>query len=715
MKWKQLIVPLLLISVHQVHANDIQVKNVNLVNQNFVNGSIYVQFDLSWMNSWRTDNHLNSGVSTWDAAWVFVKFRVNEGNWQHATLQYHGHSAGTGTPARIQPGLVDETTGYHSTSNPAVGVFFERTGVSTGTFAVEDAQLLWNYRDQDVDDNDMVDVLVFAIEMVYVAPGAFYIGSGGSEDGAFYKYPVVTNPYWITSENSIIIGQEDNALYYNQSPFSFGDQQGPVPTDFPKGYAGFYSMKYEITQQQYVDFLNTLTQEQADVRYLASSGSYRNAITGGSVGEYFTSNPYVACNFLSWNDGTAYMDWAGMRPMTELEFEKACRGIWYPVQNEYAWGTNSIADDTYILANPGAFNENISANYHSDGSVGNANVEATTPSLPYRGPLRAGIFAANALNSGRVSSGASWYGIMELSGNLFEITITVGNPEGRAFTGLHGNGTLSTNAQHDVDSWPSGTGNSGCGFRGGMFQQQYNLARVSDRALATVNVNYRFFATGYRAVRSSPFCGIPVYDIDGNFYNTILIGDQCWMKENLNVTKDPIGNNITRYCYDDIPGNCDLYGGLYDWSTATDILWGGQFQQGICPFGWHIPGLSEWQQLEDYIESEGVTNLQVGNTLKSCRQVDTPLGGNCLTSEHPRWDSDPAQYGTDAFGFAGYPGGVKSDTYFFRGKGGNWWTATESDESNANSTGLRSDNGALGYKFSLKSVGYSVRCVRNQN
>lgn len=97
-------------------------------------------------------------------------------------------------------------------------------------------------------------------------------------------------------------------------------------------------------------------------------------------------------------------------------------------------------------------------------------------------------------------------------------------------------------------------------------------------------------------------CGVTtIKDVDGNGYNTVSIGDQCWMKENLKVTKDPQGNDITRYCYDNDPNICDTDGGLYDWNTAmNDSTQEGA--QGICPNSWHVPKDLEWYELENYLK-----------------------------------------------------------------------------------------------------------------
>lgn len=109
-------------------------------------------------------------------------------------------------------------------------------------------------------------------------------------------------------------------------------------------------------------------------------------------------------------------------------------------------------------------------------------------------------------------------------------------------------------------------------------------------------------------------CPPTVTDIDNNTYNTVQIGTQCWMQENLKVTKNPSGKGITRYCYNNDTSICNTDGGLYDWNTAMNGSAGcngtGASQpqcttpvQGICPIGWHIPSHYEWTLLEKNVGS----------------------------------------------------------------------------------------------------------------
>jgi hypothetical protein len=487
---KQITLFLALLIATMLSANNIAVTNIKLTGQNTLSQYTMVQFDISWENSWRT----SSAPYNWDAAWVFVKFKVGSGTWNHATLNLTGHTAPIGSAI--------------TTASDGTGAFIYRDADGNGLFTMTGVQLRWDYGANGVADNAVVDVKVFAIEMVYVPSGAFTVGSGGTETGSFTDgswASGATIPFTVASENEITIGQTAGNLWGTLTTGSGTiGPAGTLDASFPKGYNAFYCMKYEISQQDYVDFLNSLTQDQATNRKFdkPSPSYYRYEITGSAPGSYATSNPYVACNNLNWADLTAYLDWSGLRPMTELEFEKACRGTIPPVANEYAWGTTGIAGSTYTLINNGANDETIATNYST--TVGNAAYTLTTPFQgSINGPLRVGIFAGSPDNAGRVTSGATYYGIMEMSGNLRERPVSVGSPTGRLFTGVHGNGSLDAAGNADALNWP-GTDAIGTGFRGANWNLAAPLLRVSDRTNATNTANNRSITYGGRGVRLAP-------------------------------------------------------------------------------------------------------------------------------------------------------------------------------------------------------------------
>ena len=496
----------LLLFAENLKANEVVVSNITLTSTNTTDKYVMVQFDISWENSFRTSSEPNN----WDAAWVFVKYRVGSGAWQHAWMNNTGHS---GTGATIDAGLLEPGSAFDATTNPALGVFIYRSADGTGTFSITGAQLRWNYGANGVADNDTVDVQVFAIEMVYVPQGNFRVGTGANpaENHSFTQAnstSVATVPFEITSTPPTIQGNNVSSSSSNLGARGEMDLSGTatasLASGFPTGFAAFYCQKYEITQQQYVDFLNTLTTTQAANRYSSSNTTNRYGITA-SGGAYSTNKPYVACNFLNWMDGAAYSDWAGLRPMTELEFEKACSGTVAPVAREYAWGTATVAGSAYTLINSEQSDEGIATNYST--TAGNASYDPIDGSI--NGPLRVGIFAGHASNTGRITAGASYYGIMEMSGNLWERAVTVGNVTGRAFTGVHGNGALSTNGHANQTSWPglsSGevTGATGSGFRGGSWYLDESNMLASARIYAATASPLQYYDYGFRAVRLAP-------------------------------------------------------------------------------------------------------------------------------------------------------------------------------------------------------------------
>ena len=123
----------------------------------------------------------------------------------------------------------------------------------------------------------VVTVKVCAIEMVYVPQGAFTVGDGLVDQGQFYEGGV-TNPFLITGEAAIPTSNQVGCLWAASLAGKFDGRDGYISNDFPKGYGAFYGMKYEISQGQYADFLNTLNPAQATLRYPGRS-TYRHGIT----------------------------------------------------------------------------------------------------------------------------------------------------------------------------------------------------------------------------------------------------------------------------------------------------------------------------------------------------------------------------------------------------------------------------------------------------
>jgi hypothetical protein len=439
-------------------------------------GTRRVGFDISWPESWRGPSRPSwvEASDNWDAAWVFVKYRVSGGAWQHATLAGSGHAAPAGSVVSVP--------------SDRVGAFIHRSSSGYGTFTANGVGLQWDYVADGVSAGASVEVQPFAIEMVYLPEGSFSLGSGGTSTGEFREGGTTNAPFVVGSQSSVSFGHSTGQSIWTMGGWS-GSPGGSTSTSFPTGYGAIYMMKHELTQGQYVDFLNSLTQVQADARRHTGSSIARYAITGSSVGSYETSLPYVAANYVSWADGAAFADWAGLRPITEFEFEKAARGPLDPVVSEYVWGSRSVTRVTG-LQDAGTVNEvptpaDANANY-SGGAVG---------------PVRVGSFSAPGRS--RRDAGAGYYCVLELSGNLYERPVTVGNVEGRAFTGMHGDGVLSASGEADVTLWPASSG-IGTGFRGGHWNLTGGYLITSYRYKATFEDTERTKNDGWRGARSAP-------------------------------------------------------------------------------------------------------------------------------------------------------------------------------------------------------------------
>ncbi len=475
------------------YASGVVADTVVLTSQDEANHTTLVQFNIGWDYSWRD-------VVNWDAAWVFVKYKVGGNPWEHATLATTGHTNPTGST--IDVGL---------TGGAGMGVFIYRDAAGTGSVSFTGVQLKWLYGTDGVADNALVVVKVFAIEMVYIPEGAFYVGDyDASPDNCFYEGGT-TQPLQITSEGEITVADTAGNLYYDQdtSAADSGDRGSPIPAAFPKGYDAFYMMKYEVSQRQYAEFLNTLTSTQQTTRFMGNTGTDRQYIElqGGVYGADANNDntlngtadgEWVAANFTSWMDGAAYADWAGLRPYTELEFEKAARGTAAVVDDEYAWGTANITRGL-ALSYPAEAGEVV--------STADANAVYGNSASGTAGPYRGG--SLTDADDTREEAGASYYGVMELSGNLWEKTVTVGNATGRGFTGSHGDGSLSTNGNATNSDWPGYvttevTGATGSGFRAGAWSRTASELLLSDRTYGARDDSARVDYNGVRLARTAP-------------------------------------------------------------------------------------------------------------------------------------------------------------------------------------------------------------------
>lgn len=471
---KKIVITILALSlIGIVNANNIAVTNSSIVNQNTAGDYTHVKFDISWENSWRT----STLESNWDAAYIFVKYRIPPMNtWYHATLNYVDGSA-------ANDGNTEPAGATINTTSDGKGAFLYRNADGIGNVNYTGAQLRWDYGADGLNDDDSVEICVFAIEMVYVPQGAFYAGDGctGVSVGIQGQFEdgVSGNPLQITSEAALTLGGGGAGSLGNNNrtgmttpsyeDFSDGTTK-TLPANFPKGYNAFYCMKYEITQGQYADFLNKLSLTQATARYLGSYNTNFQSITG-SHPNYYADAPDRPLVYVNYADFLSYLDWSGLRPMTELEYEKACRGTRNPVVDEYAWGDITIHASGYTVSNSGLPNETINAVT----TVGNAAYVSTDNSRPYR----AGAIAASQATPNRVEAGATYYGIMEMAGNQWELTMSVGRAEGRVFDGAHGDGEIDAAGVYDVATWPGGV--YGMGMRGGAYNSPNYQLRISSR------------------------------------------------------------------------------------------------------------------------------------------------------------------------------------------------------------------------------------------
>jgi uncharacterized protein (TIGR02145 family) len=198
----------------------------------------------------------------------------------------------------------------------------------------------------------------------------------------------------------------------------------------------------------------------------------------------------------------------------------------------------------------------------------------------------------------------------------------------------------------------------------------------------------------------------PLTDIEGNVYNTVIIGTQVWMTQNLKTTKyydntaiPNVADNIIwstlstpAYCWykNDASSNKNIYGALYNWFTINTGK--------LCPAGWHVPSEEEWTTLFDNLGGESIASGKL-------KEQGT---GHWVT---------PNMGASNIYGFSALPGGYRTG----RSPGsfrtaryyGWWWANTEYDLSWARGNLMTYDAIEIAKGSGLKTNGYSIRCIKD--
>lgn len=192
-----------------------------------------------------------------------------------------------------------------------------------------------------------------------------------------------------------------------------------------------------------------------------------------------------------------------------------------------------------------------------------------------------------------------------------------------------------------------------------------------------------------------------VMDIDGNVYHSIIIGTQVWMVENLKTTKyndgTPIPNVLDNaswvtlttaaYCwYNNDISHKEDYGALYNWYTVNSGK--------LCPPGWHVPSVEEWNTLADNLGGYVIA------------------GGKMKEAGTSHWGLLSNPEATNESGFTALPGGTQTSAFGGIGYHGVWWSSTTGDYG-PSCYYLSHDNLALMYSNSSNQSGSSVRCIKD--
>ena len=211
-------------------------------------------------------------------------------------------------------------------------------------------------------------------------------------------------------------------------------------------------------------------------------------------------------------------------------------------------------------------------------------------------------------------------------------------------------------------------------------------------------------------------CWVVCVDIDGNIYETVQMGDQLWMAENLKVTHFNDGSEITHIInsddwgnynegqygvYDNDPSNADIYGNLYNWYAVDD-------DRGVCPEGFHAPSDEEFMELEIFLgmsesEANSTGNRGTNEGSKLADNADLWISGNLENN---------AEFGMS--GFNGLPAGHRLyDNGYYSSMGNfvSYWSSTEHSSNYAWNRELEYHASVVYRFYATKQFGFSIRCL----
>jgi len=209
-----------------------------------------------------------------------------------------------------------------------------------------------------------------------------------------------------------------------------------------------------------------------------------------------------------------------------------------------------------------------------------------------------------------------------------------------------------------------------------------------------------------------------VTDIDGNVYNTVTVGMQTWMRENLTTTKFRDGTDIpnvantnswrylstSAWCdYDNSTLNSAIYGKLYNWYAATD-------PHQICPLGWHVPTDADWNILAKYLDNS-VDTTAIGWS-------GTDIGGKLKETGTMHWTRPPVTI-VFSIGFTALPGGYRNlyGVFMYIENYGYWWSPKTGDTSNVWKRNLNYDNSRISRSSNnatYRTSGFCIRCIMDE-